>query len=109
LPPAKDVTPTAETAKKDSASRQLFRKKFREGKLDDQEIEIEVTSNVDLEIVAPPGMLEMTSQIQNIFQSIAGDRTKRRKMKIKDAFKQLTEEEAAKLINEDDIRSKALD
>ena len=98
-----------EGKKKDSASRQLFRKKLREGKLDDQEIEIEVTANVGVEIMAPPGMEEMTSQLQSMFQNLTGGRTKRRKMKIKDALKQLREEEAAKLVNEDEIRSRALE
>lgn len=95
--------------KEDSAARQLFRQKLRNGELDDQEIEIEVSAtSVGVEIMAPPGMEEMTSQLQNIFQNLGGERTKRRKMKIKDALKQLREDEAAKLINEDDIRARAL-
>jgi ATP-dependent HslUV protease ATP-binding subunit HslU len=94
--------------KKESASRQLFRKKIREGDLDDKEIEIEVSSAVGVEIMAPPGMEEMTSQLQSMFQNLAGNKTRRRKMKVKDALKQLREEEAAKLVNEDEIRSRAL-
>lgn len=93
---------------KDTATRQLFRKKFREGQLDDREIELDVSSSVGVEIMAPPGMEEMTSQLQNMFQSLAGDRTKRRKMKIDDAFKYLVDEEASKLINEDEIRKQAV-
>lgn len=95
--------------KKNPATRQLFRKKLREGKLNDQEIELEIAvGTVGVEIMAPPGMEEMTSQLQNMFQSMAGERTKLRKLKIKDALKQLSEEEASKLINEDETRSKAL-
>jgi ATP-dependent HslUV protease ATP-binding subunit HslU len=105
----KNSTPTEGEGKKNSSSRQLFRKKLREGKLDDQEIDIEVATTVGVEIMAPPGMEEMTSQLQNMFQSMSGGRTKVRKMKIKDALKQLSEEEASKLINEDDIRAKALE
>jgi ATP-dependent HslUV protease ATP-binding subunit HslU len=110
-PPRNDDSTTLENKKNgktDSSSRQLFRKKLREGKLDDQEIEIEMAANIGVEIMAPPGMEEMTSQLQNMFQNLAGDRVKRRKMKIKDALKQLCDEEASKLINQDDIRSKAL-
>jgi ATP-dependent HslUV protease ATP-binding subunit HslU len=93
----------------ESTARQTFRKKLREGELDTQEIEVEVsTPAVGVEIMAPPGMEEMTSQLQNIFHSMAGDRTNRRKMKIKDALKQLTEDEANKMINEDEIRSRAV-
>jgi ATP-dependent HslUV protease ATP-binding subunit HslU len=96
--------------KKSSSSRQLFRKKLREGKLNDQEIELEIAvGTVGVEIMAPPGMEEMTSQLQSMFQNLAGDRTKLRKMKIKDALKQLSDEEASKLINEDETRSKALE
>lgn len=110
ISPTRNNFPPEEGAdKKASSSRQLFRKKLREGKLDEQEIEIEVTSNVGIEIMAPPGMEEMTSQLQNMFQNLGADRTKRRKMKIKDALKQLYEEEASKLLNEDEIRSKALE
>lgn len=91
-------------------TRQLFRKKLREGELDDKEIEIEVQSGgVGVEIMAPPGMEEMTSQLQNMFSSMASGKTKTRMLKVKDALKQLTDEEAAKLINEDDLKSQAVD
>lgn len=93
----------------DTAARQIFRKKLRQGELDDKEIEIEVTTSVGVEIMAPPGMEEMTSQLQNMFQSLSGDKVKRRKLRIKDALSQLTDEEAAKLINEDEIRKVALE
>lgn len=94
---------------KDSSTRQLFRKKLREGELDDKEIEIEVATTVGVEIMAPPGMEEMTSQLQSMFQNMAGQKTKHRKMKIKDAFKQICDDEAGKLINEDEIRRQAIE
>lgn len=91
-------------------TRQAFRKKLREGKLDDKEIEIEVNmSPMGVEIMAPPGMEEMTSQLQNMFQSMGQNKTKKRKMKIKDAFKQLIEEEAAKMVNQEEIKEKAIE
>lgn len=92
-----------------SGTRQKFRKKLREGDLDDREIEIELKSpGVGVEIMAPPGMEEMTSQLQGLFQNLSGSRTRTRKLRIRDAFKLLTEEEAAKLINEEDLKSAAL-
>lgn len=99
------VTPT-----EDSSARQLFRKRLREGQLDDKEIEIDLaTTSVGVEIMAPPGMEEMTSQLQNMFSNMNSGRKKKRKIKIKDALKQLCDEEAAKLINEDEIKAKAID
>lgn len=98
-----------EENEKESSTRAAFRKKLREGQLDDKEIEVEVSAPaVGVEIMAPPGLEEMTGQLQSIFQNIAGERTKARKMKIKNALKQLTEDEAAKMINEEDIRSRAI-
>ena len=92
-----------------SSTRQKFRKKLREGDLDDREIELELSqAAVGVEIMAPPGMEDMTSQLQNVFQNLAGDRKRRRKLPIRDAFKQLTEEEAAKLINDEDLKTAAL-
>ncbi len=93
----------------ESATRQKFRKKLREGALDDKEIEIEVSApQAQMEILAPPGMEELTRQIQGMFQNLGGSRKKLRKTKIREAMKLLTEEEAARLINEDDLRAKAL-
>ena len=93
----------------DSATRQKFRKMLREGALDDKEVEVQVSqSAVGVEIMAPPGMEEMTSQLQSMFQNISGNRTRTRKLKVRQAFKLLTEEEAAKLINDDDIKSAAV-
>ena len=110
------LLPKAESAEKDETpdesqvhTRQVFRKKLREGELDDQEIELELQSGVvGVEIMTPPGMEEMTSQLQKMFQSLKHDNKRARKLKIKDALKQLAEEEAAKLVNEDDIRAQAL-
>jgi ATP-dependent HslUV protease ATP-binding subunit HslU len=91
-------------------TRQKFRKKLREGRLDDKEIEIEVAAvPVGVEIMAPPGMEEMTNQLQGMFQNLSGSQSRTRKLKVKDAFKQLTEEEAGKLVNEEDIKIAALE
>lgn len=91
-----------------SAARQMFRKKLRENQLDDQEIDIEIAGpSVGIEIMAPPGMEEMTSQLQDMFQNTTPSRKKKRKLKIRNAFKLLTEEEAEKLINQDDLKNRA--
>ena len=109
IPPAKDSWGNNENTT-DSTARQAFRKKLREGSLDDKEIEIEVSSlNIGVEIMAPPGMEEMTSQLQSMFQNLGGQKAKPRKMKIKDAFKLLIEEEAAKLVNPDDLKHEAIE
>lgn len=94
----------------ESAARASFREKLLAGTLDQQEIELEVAvSSIGVEIMAPPGMEEMSSQLQGLFQNLAGNRTKMRKMRIKDALKILSEEEAAKLINDEDIKTQALE
>ncbi|WDE14638.1 ATP-dependent protease ATPase subunit HslU [Thalassomonas haliotis] len=93
-----------------SGTRQIFRKKLREGQLDDKEIELDLAAPpMGVEIMAPPGMEDMTSQLQNMFQNMSSDKTNKRKLKIKDAFKALQEEEAAKIVNNDDIKQKALE
>ncbi len=90
-------------------TRQVFRKKLREGSLDDREIEIEVAdSGPHMEIMAPPGMEEMTEQIKSMFSGLGSSRKKSRKVKIREAIKLIIEEEAAKLINEDELRQKAI-
>ncbi|MCV2518812.1 MAG: HslU--HslV peptidase ATPase subunit [Candidatus Lightella neohaematopini] len=90
--------------------RQNFRKQLREGKLDNQEIEINIaTSSLGVEIMAPPGMEEMTNQLQSMFKNLAGQKQKLRKIKIKDAMKLLIEEEAAKLINPEELKEKAIE
>lgn len=110
LPPARDAWGQSEQ-QDDSTSntRQIFRKKLREGKLDDKEIEIDVAApQMGVEIMAPPGMEEMTNQLQGMFQNLAGDTKKKRKLKIKEAFKALTEEEAAKLVNQEELKEQAI-
>ncbi len=90
-------------------TRQKFRKKLREGDLDDKEIEVELSASpMGVEIMAPPGMEEMTSQLQGMFQNMGSTRTKTRKLPIKEAFKLLTDEEAGKLLNEEDIKMRAV-
>lgn len=92
------------------ATRQKFRKKLREGDLDDKEIEIEVNApGVGVEIMAPPGMEEMTNQLQGMFQNISGDKKNKRKMSIKNALLALTEDEAGKLVNEEELKQKAIE
>ena len=112
LPPARDGFGNAEKPDEDSANsstRQIFRKKLREGKLDDKEIELDLAApQVGVEIMAPPGMEDMTSQLQSMFQNMSSEKTNKRKLKIKDAFKALQEEEAAKIVNKDDIKQKAI-
>ena len=108
LPPARDGFGNDEQPENNS-TRQVFRKKLREGQLDDKEIELDLAApQVGVEIMAPPGMEDMTSQLQNMFQSMSSEKTKKRKLKIKDAFKALQEEEAAKIVNQDDIKEKAI-
>jgi ATP-dependent HslUV protease ATP-binding subunit HslU len=97
-------------AKNDSASRQLFRKKLREGSLDDKEIEVELTgSPIGVEIMAPPGMEDMTQQLQSMFSSLNKGKPKTHKLSVRQAFKQLTDEEAARLVNLDDIKARAIE
>ena len=109
LPPARDGFGNDEQPENNS-TRQVFRKKLREGQLDDKEIELDLAApQVGVEIMAPPGMEDMTSQLQNMFQSMSSEKTNKRKLKIKDAFKALQEEEAAKIVNQEDIKAKALE
>ena len=110
LPPAKNQWGEVES-NDNSSTRQTFRKKLREGQLDDKEIEIDVSAGVSMgvEIMAPPGMEEMTNQLQSLFQNLGSDKTKKRKMKIKDALKALIDDEAAKLINPEELKQKAID
>jgi len=95
---------------KESGTRQVFRKKLREGLLDDKEIEIEVSNApMGVEIMAPPGMEDMTNQLQGMFANLGKDKKQTKKMNIVDALKQLHDEEAAGLVKEDDLKQKALD
>ena len=116
LPPARDNAregaakndDTSDTSK-EGAARQRFRKLFREGKLDDKEIEIEVSGpTVGVEIMGPPGMEEMTGQLQSMFQNLGGQRTRSRKVRVREAARLLTEEEAGNLINDEDIKQEAV-
>jgi ATP-dependent HslUV protease ATP-binding subunit HslU len=109
LPPARGGDDSASTDK-DSATRQLFRKKLREGELDDKEIEIDVAQQqIGVEIMAPPGMEEMTNQLQGMFSGMNGGKKQSRRMKIKEAFKMLTDEEAANLVKEDELKQNAVE
>jgi len=108
LPPARDGFGNDEESE-NTNTRQIFRKKLREGKLDDKEVELDLAaSQVGVEIMAPPGMEDMTSQLQSMFQNMSSEKTNKRKLKIKDALKALQEEEAAKIVNNDDIKQKAI-
>ncbi|MCE9569017.1 MAG: ATP-dependent protease ATPase subunit HslU [Rhodocyclales bacterium] len=99
----------ADSTAEESSTRQKFRKKLREGELDDKEIEIEVAApQASMEIFAPPGMEDLTQQIQGMFQNIGGGKKRQRKMKICDALKSLADEEAARLINDEEVKAEAL-
>lgn len=105
-------TPAAEgnESASEGSTRQIFRKKFREGELDDKEIDIDVSSSgVGVEIMAPPGMEELTGQLQNMFSSMSSGKKRSKRMKVKEAFKILKEEEAAKLVNEEELKLNAVE
>ncbi len=109
LPAAREIGFQPDRQDGDNATRQKFRKRLREGELDDKEIEIDVVAaQAQMEILAPPGMEDLTSQIQGMFQNLGAARRKTRKLKIHEAMKLLTEEEAAKLVNDEDLKLKAL-
>ncbi|MBG7620456.1 ATP-dependent protease ATPase subunit HslU [Herbaspirillum sp. AP02] len=114
LPPARDFGFTSEngsSGEKDdkNTTRQTFRKRLREGALDDREIELELSDAAPtMEIMAPPGMEEMTEQIKSMFSGMGNQRKKARKIKIKEAMKLLIEEEAAKLVNDEELKLKAI-
>lgn len=106
LPPARDGDPSVA----DNSTRQVFRKKLREGQLDDKEIEIDVSASpVGVEIMAPPGMEDMTSQLQGMFSNLSNSKKKKATMSVAKAAKKLADEEAAKLINEDDLKARAIE
>ncbi|MGI1035214.1 ATP-dependent protease ATPase subunit HslU [Pseudomonas aeruginosa] len=99
-----------EPAREDSNTRQLFRKRLREGQLDDKEIDIEVADNpAGVEIMAPPGMEEMTNQLQNLFSGMSKDKKKTRKLKVAEALKLIRDEEAVRLVNEEELKARALE
>ena len=110
LPPARDFGIAAEpVATEDNATRQTFRKRLREGSLDDKEIDIELDEVApQMEIMAPPGMEEMTEQIKAMFSGANSGKKKTRRLKIKDALKLMVDEEAAKLVNDEDLKQAAI-
>lgn len=109
LPPVRGFDGEREPVE-ESSTRQKFRKKLREGDLDDREIEIEVAApSLGVEIMGPPGMEEMTSQLQNMFQNMGGKPPKPKKMRVKEAFKLLIEEESHKMVDEEEIKAKAIE
>ena len=106
LPPARGGDPELE----DNSTRQAFRKKLREGKLDDKDIEVDLAdAPMGVEIMTPPGMEEMTSQLQNMFSNMGSQKTKKRTLKVKDALRQVRDEEASKLVNEDELKARAVE
>ncbi|MBM4182212.1 MAG: ATP-dependent protease ATPase subunit HslU [Betaproteobacteria bacterium] len=108
LPGARDAW-QADAKPEESATRQKFRKMLREGQLDDKEIELDLAANpAAMEIFAPPGMEELTNQLQGMFQNLGGKRTQKRKLRIAEAMKQLADEEAGRLVNEEEIKLAAL-
>lgn len=110
LPPARQGFGDEPVRNEDSNTRQLFRKRLREGQLDDKEIDIEVAdAPMGVEIMTPPGMEEMTSQLQNLFASIGKGKKKSRKLKVADALKLVRDEEAARLVNEEELKARALE
>ncbi len=110
LPRGTFVGEPHEPDKPDSSTREIFRKKLRDGLLDDKEIEVEVSVSAGgVEIMAPPGMEEMTNQLQSMFQNLSSDRRKMRKLKIIDAKKILRDEEAAKLVDDEELKARAIE
>ena len=110
LPPARQGFGDEPVRSEDSNTRQLFRKRLREGQLNDKEIDIEVAdSPMGVEIMTPPGMEEMTNQLQNLFSSMGKGKKKSRKLKVADALKLVRDEEAARLVNEEELKARALE
>ncbi len=113
LLPSKKAEPADETEtagdKKDSSTRKIFRKKLREGELNDKEIEIDIPAIIGVQIMTPPGMEEMTDQLSNIIENLKHEKKKRRKVKVKEALRILTEDEASKLINDEDLQAKVVE
>ena len=108
LPPARTFGEEA-AVPQDSNTRQLFRKRLREGQLDDKEIEIEVADIAGVDISAPPGMEEMTNQLQSLFANMGKGKRKSRKLKVKEALKMVRDEEAGRLVNDEELKAKALE
>ncbi|MFT7127452.1 MAG: ATP-dependent HslUV protease ATP-binding subunit HslU [Pseudoalteromonas tetraodonis] len=101
--------PGQDASDAENVTRQKFRKKLREGELDDKEIELDlVATPMGVEIMGPPGMEDMTDQLQGLFKKMGGSKTERKKVRVKDALERLTDEEAAKILNDDEIKSRAV-
>ncbi|MFZ1536365.1 MAG: ATP-dependent protease ATPase subunit HslU [Chromatiaceae bacterium] len=110
LPPPANFEEDSRGVGATNATREKFRDKLRQGDLDEREVEIQVSASpIGVEIMAPPGMEEMTSQLQGLFQNLGRDRTKRRKLKVSDAMRLLRDEEAAKRVNEEELKLRALE
>lgn len=110
LPRARNNRTEDEPTQENNSTRQIFRKKLREGELNDKEIEIELNATpVGIEIMAPPGMEEMSNQLQSMFSNMSGDRKKTRKLKIRDALKLIRDEECAKLVNDEELKLQAIE
>jgi len=110
LPPARTGFSEEAAPSSDSNTRQLFRKRLREGQLDDKDIEIEVAdAPAGIEIMTPPGMEEMTNQLQSLFSNMGKGKRKSRKLKVKEALKMVRDEEAARLVNEEELKAQALE
>ncbi len=108
LPPARQATGD-QPVREDNSTRQLFRKRLREGQLDDKDIDIEVAeAPVGVDIMAPPGMEEMTSQLQNMFSNFGKEKRKMRTLKVKEALKLVRDEEAARMVNEEELKARAI-
>jgi len=109
VPPSRDVGFTSSGREDENATRQKFRKKLREGDLDDKEVDVELsTASPSLEVMAPPGMEELTQQIQTMFSNLGRERRKTRRMRIADALKALADEEATRLVNDEELKAKAV-
>ncbi|MAZ77464.1 MAG: HslU--HslV peptidase ATPase subunit [Legionellaceae bacterium] len=110
LPPARDTSGDIIKGEKENAARKSFRQKLRKGELDDQEIEIDISGAVmSVDIMAPPGMEEMTNQLSSMFKNLSKDKKKPRKVKVKQAMKLLTEEESTKRVDAEELKTKAIE
>jgi ATP-dependent HslUV protease ATP-binding subunit HslU len=109
VPPARDAGFAAGSRDEHNATRQKFRKKLREGELDDKEVEIELaTASPSMEVMAPPGMEELTQQIQTMFSNLGRERRKPRKLTVKEALKLLADEEASRMVNDEELKTRAI-
>ena len=109
LPPARGTSSSDDSDREEGAGRQRLRKLLREGKIDDKEVEIEIAApTVGIEIMGPPGMEQMTDQLQGMFQNLGGQKKVTRKVSVREAMRLLTDEEAASMVNDDELKQEAL-